>query len=123
MSPERTAMKFKYLKEFAELGLKSASPVSLVGATEAFLYDTTKRKLIHVTADSHAGTFTIKGASLLAFDALATVQKTLRKPKEQIKAIMSVGKPAARKAFKDIKATEIKWNGRSNDNLVILKAW
>ena len=123
VSPERTAMKFKYLKEFAELGLKSASPVSLVGATEAFLYDTTKRKLIHVTADSHAGTFTIKGASLLAFDALATVQKTLRKPKEQIKAIMSVGKPAARKAFKDIKATEIKWNGRSNDNLVILKAW
>ena len=122
-SPERIAMNFKYLKEFEELGLKSQSPVSLVGATEAFLYDTAKRKLIHVTADSHAGTFTIKGSTLLAFDAITTVQKTLRKPKEQLKAIMSVGKPAARKAFKDIKATEIKWNGRGNDNLVILKAW
>lgn len=122
-SPERIAMNFKYLKEFEELGLKSQSPVSLVGATEAFLYDTAKRKLIHVTADSHAGTFTIKGSTLLAFDAVTTVQKTLRKPKEQLKAIMSVGKPAARKAFKDIKATEIKWNGRGNDNLVILKAW
>jgi hypothetical protein len=54
---------------------------------------------------------------------LATIQKTLRKPKEQIKAIMSVGKPAARKAFKEIKSTEIKYTGRSNDNLIILKAW
>jgi len=123
VSPEKVALKFKYLKEFAELGLKSLSPTSLVGASEAFIYDTAKRKLIYVVADTHAGTFTIKGSSLLAFDALATVQKTLRKPAEQIKAIMSVGKPAARKAFKEIKSTEIKYTGRSNDNLVILKAW
>jgi hypothetical protein len=123
VSPERTAMKFKYLKEFPELGLKSQSPVSLVGASEAFLYDTDRRKLIHVTADTHAGTFTIKGASLLAFDAVATVQKTLRKPDEILKELLKSGKPAMRKIFKDVKATEIKWNGRSNDNLVILKSW
>jgi hypothetical protein len=123
VSPEKVALKFKYLKEFAELGLKSLSPTSLVGASEAFLYDTGKRKLIYVVADTHAGTFTIKGSSLLAFDALGTVQKTLRKPKEQLKAIMSVGKPAARKAFKDIKATEVKFNGRGNDNLIILKTY
>ena len=123
VSPEKVALKFKYLKEFAELGLKSLPATSLVGASEAFMYDTAKRKLIYVVADTHAGTFTIKGSSLLAFDALATIQKTLRKPKEQIKAIMSVGKPAARKAFKEIKSTEIKYTGRSNDNLIILKAW
>jgi len=123
VSPERTAIKFKFLKEFAELEIKSLPPASLVGASEAFLYDVAKRKLVHVIADSHAGTFTIKGSSLVAFDAVTTVQKTLRKPKEQIKSIMSVGKPAARKAFKDIKATEIKYNGRSNENLVILKSW
>lgn len=123
VSPERTAMKFKYLKEFPELGLKSQSPVSLVGASQAFLYDTDRRKLIHVTADTHAGTFTIKGASLLAFDAVATVQKTLRKPDEILKELLKSGKPAMRKIFKDVKATEIKWNGRSNDNLVILKSW
>jgi hypothetical protein len=123
VSPERIAMKFKFLKEFAELEIKSLPPASLVGASEAFLYDTAKRKLVYVVADSHAGTFTIKGSSLVAFDTATTVQKTLRKPKEQIKSIMSVGKPAARKAFKDIKSAEIKYNGRSNANLVILKAW
>jgi hypothetical protein len=50
------------------------------------------------------------------------VQKTLRKPAEKLKELMSGGKPAMRKTFKDIKATETKWNGRGNENLVILRA-
>jgi len=123
VNPEKLASKFKYLKEFAEFKLKSESPVKLVGATEAWLYETTKRKLIHVIADSHAGSFTIKGSSLVGFDAVQTVQKTLRKPAEQLKAITAAGKPAARKLFKDISSVEIKWTGRGNENLVILKAW
>ncbi len=36
---------------------------------------------------------------------------------------MSGGKPAMRKEFSAIKSTETKWNGRGNENLVILKAW
>jgi len=123
VSPEKIAAKFKYLKEFAELNLKSELPSKLVSASEAWLYDTAKRKIIHVMADSHVGTFTVKGSSVIAFDAVTTVQKTLRKPAEQIKSIISVGKPAARKAFSEIKSTEVKWNGRSNENLLILKAW
>ena len=120
---EKQVAKFKYLREFAELKLKSESATKLVGASEAWLYDTAKRKLIHVVADSHLGTFFVKGSSIVGFDPATTVQKTLRKPAEQIKSITGVGKPAARKAFKDIKATEVGWNGRSNDNLVILKTY
>jgi hypothetical protein len=111
------------MREFEELGLKSDPVTKLVNASEAWLYDTAKRKLIHVMADSHIGTFTVKGSAIVGFDALTTVQKTLRKPAEQLKAITSVGKPAARKAFADIKSTEVKFNGRGNENLVILKAW
>jgi hypothetical protein len=51
-----------------------------------------------------------------------TVQKTLRKPAEQLKGIVGAGKPAARKAFKDIKATETAWNARGTENLIILKS-
>lgn len=123
VSPETQARKFKYLKEFSELDLKSENPAKLVNASEAWLYDTAKRKLIHVLADSHLGTFTIKGSSIIAFDATTTVQKTLRKPAEQIKNIMSGGKPAMRKSFGDIKATETKFTGRGNENIIILKAW
>jgi hypothetical protein len=120
---EKQVAKFKYLREFAELKLKSESPTKLVGASEAWFYDTAKRKLIHVVADTHLGTFFVKGSAIVGFDPAATVQKTLRKPAEQIRSIVGVGKPAARKAFKDIKATEVKFNGRGNDNLIILKTY
>ena len=123
VSPEKLTRGFKFMREFAELNLKSEPVTKLVGATEAWLYDTVKRKLIHVMSDSHIGTFTVKGSAIVGFDALTTVQKTLRKPAEQIKAVISGGKPAARKAFAEIKATETKWNGRGNDNLIVLWAW
>jgi hypothetical protein len=123
ISPEKLSSKFKYLKDFAELKLVSQTTASLVNASEAWLYDTKKRKLIHVLADAHVGSFTIKGTSIVAFDAVNSSQKTLRKPAEQIKSIVSVGKPAARKVYKDIKSTEIQFNGRGNENLIILKSW
>jgi hypothetical protein len=123
VSPERLSQKFKYLREFDELKLKSEPPAKLVNASEAWLYDTVKRRLIHVMADSHIGTFTIKGSAIVGFDALTTVQKTLRKPAEQIKTVMSGGKPVMRKEFAAIKSTETKFTGRGNENLVILKAW
>jgi hypothetical protein len=122
VSPEKLTRKFKFMKEFDELGLKSESVTKLVGASEAWLYDTAKRKLIHVMADSHIGTFTVKGSAIVGFDALATIQKTLRKPAEQIKLVMG-SKPVARKEFETIKATETKFTGRGNENLIILKAW
>ena len=123
VSPEKLTRTFKFLKEFEELKLKSEPVVKLVGASEAWLYDTAKRKLIHVMSDSHIGTFTVKGSAIIGFDSLTTVQKTLRKPAEQIKAVIGGGKPAARKAFEAIKATETKYNGRGNENLIILWAW
>ena len=123
VSPEKLTRKFKFQREFDELKLTSEPVTKLVNASEAWLYDTAKRRLIHVMADSHVGTFTVKGSAIIGFDAQTTVQKTLRKPAEQIKAVTGGGKPAARKAFAEIKATEVKWNGRGSDNLIILWAW
>jgi uncharacterized protein (DUF433 family) len=123
VSPERLSAKFKYLKEFAELKLTSLAPSQLVNASEAWLYDTKKRKLVHVMADTHIGTFSIKGSAIVGFDTVQTVQKTLRKPAEQLRELLAGGKPAARKIFKDIKSTETKYNGRGNENLIVLKSW
>jgi len=122
VSPEKQASKFKYIKEFPELKLESEPPARLVGANEAWLYDTKKRKLIYVVADTHIGSITVKNNMILGFDAAASVQKTLRKPAEQIKALLAGGKPAARKYFKDIKATDTKFNGRGTENIIILRA-
>jgi hypothetical protein len=121
VSPEKVVAKFKYCKEFAELKLKSEPVTKLVGAQEAWLYDTKKRKLIYVVADSHIGSFTVKGSGLIGFDTVLSVQKTLRKPADQIKALLTGGVAQHRKYFKDIKATDVSFNGRGNENLVLLK--
>jgi len=87
------------------------------------LYDSKKRKLIHVVADEYAKVFTVKNNSIIGFSTVESQQKTLRKPADQIKALVAGGKPASRKFFKDIKATETQFNGRGTENLIILKVW
>lgn len=121
--PEKKAAKFKLCAEFAELKLKSLPAAQLVDKSEAWLYDTKKRKLIHVVADEYAKVFTVKNNAVIGFSTVETQQKTLRKPAEQLKLILAGGKPAARKAYKDIKATETAWNGRGSENLVVLRVW
>lgn len=119
--PEKVTARFKYLREFAELGLKSVSVTDLVNGQEAWLYDTKRRKLIYVVHEDLAGSFTVKGSALVGIDATKSVRKTLRKPKEQLKALMAVGAPAARKVFKEIRSTETQFNGRGNEHMIILR--
>jgi len=121
-TPAQLVKTFKFCKEFAELKLKSELPTKLVEASEAWLYNTKTRKLIHVVADEYSKVFTVKGSSIVGLDTAKTTMKTLRKPAEQLKLITGVGKPAARKNYADIKATEVKFNGRGNEHIVILKA-
>jgi hypothetical protein len=121
--PEKRAAKFKHIVEFAELKLKGLPAASLVDKSEAWLYDTKKRKLIHLVADSHAQAFTVKSNSIIGFSTVDTQQKTLRKPADSLKAITTAGKPAARKVFKELSTTETPWNGRGTENLIILKSW
>jgi hypothetical protein len=121
--PEKKAAKFKICADFPELKLKSLPAAQLVDKSEAWLYDSKKRKLIHIVADEYAKAFTVKNNSIIGFSTVETVQKTLRKPAEQLKAITGAGKPAARKLFKDIKATETAWNGRGTEHLMVLRVW
>jgi hypothetical protein len=123
VAPEKRAAKFKTQAEFAELKLKSLSAASLVDKSEAWLYDTKKRKLIHVVADEYAKAFTVKNNSVIGFSTTETQQKTVRKPAETLKAIAAAGKPAARKLFRDLTTTETAWNARGTETLIILKAW
>jgi hypothetical protein len=123
ISPEKRAAKFKFQAEIADLKIKGLAPANLVDKSEAWLYDSKKRKLIHVVADSHVGTFTIKSNSIIGFSTAESVQKTVRKPADIVKAMQAAGKPAARKIYKDLTTTETQFNGRGTENLVVLKAW
>ena len=123
VTPEKQARKYKILKEYPELGIESMPASKLVNGSEAWLYDVKKRKLIHLVADEYTKTFTVKNNSIIGYSTKETVQKTIRKPVEQIKDFMKQSKPGSRKAFSDIKTTEVAWNTRGTENLVILKVW
>lgn len=123
---EKIVGKLKYLKEFKDpaikLDLVSVHPTKLHGASEAWVYDTAKRKLHHYIADQYSQSFTVKGNTILGFDTGKSEIKTLRKPGEQLKEVMG-SKPAARKYFEGIKATATTPNGRFNENMIILRCF
>lgn len=124
--PEKVVANLKYLKEFKDdklkLNLVSVHPKTLLTASEAWVYDTAKRRMYHFMADDLAKTFSVKGNTLLGFDTLKSEVKGLRKPAEQIKEIMG-SKPVARKYFKDIKSVSSSPKGRFNAGMIILKAF
>ena len=123
---EKIVAKLKYLKTFKDTAIKldliSIHPTKLHGASEAWVYDTAKRKLHHYIADDYSKAFTVKGNTLLGFDTAKSEIKTLRKPAEQLKEVMG-SKPAARKYFNDIKAVATTPTGRFNEGMIILKAF
>lgn len=121
---EKVVRKLKYLKTFKieKLELESVSPTKLHGCSEAWVYDTKKRKLHHYVADEYTKSIGVKGNTVLGFCTKESQVKTLRKPEEQIKQIMG-SKPAARKFFDSIKAVSATPNGRFNANMIILRAF
>jgi hypothetical protein len=123
VAPEKRAAKFKCITEFAELKLKGLPAASLVNKAEAWLYDTKKRKLIHLVADSLVQSFTVKSNSVIGYSTVESQQKTLRKPADVLKLMSAAGKPAARKIYKDLTTTETPFNGRGTEHLIILKSW
>lgn len=119
-SKEKLIAKLKYLERDEKLQLVSVNPLELIDAKEVWVYNTKTRKLGKYVAEDHT-TIQVKGTTLLFFDEKHSIQKTLRKPDETLKAFKKAGKVQLRKFMEDIKTTDIKLNGRLNSDTIILK--
>jgi hypothetical protein len=120
VSKDKIVAKLKYLKQHEPLKLVSINPADIVGAKELWIYNTKTRKLGKYIAEDFKD-LSIKGTSITGFSANKSVQKTLRKPEDQLKEFKNAGKVALRKFLEDIKAVDIKLNGRINEDTVLLK--
>lgn len=114
--------RLKYKKEDTELGLKSVSAPSIVGASELWIYNTKYRKL-QVYRAIDGGMLTVKGTSIMNYDTQTSVSKTLRKPAEQLKPMLDMTKRPFNTAFKAIKCKEATPNGRINEECILLKVF
>ena len=117
---EKIVAKLKFAKTYEPLKLVSISPTDIVGAKELWVFNTKTRKIGRYVATEYAD-LSVKGTSIVNFDEAKSVQKTLRKPEEQLKEFKAAGKVQLRKFLDDIKAVDIKLNGRINEETILLK--
>jgi hypothetical protein len=117
---DKIVSKLKYLKSEEKLKLVSINPTDIISAKELWIFNTKTRKLGKYVAAEYQE-LGVKGTSLTGFDPIKSVQKTLRKPEEQLKEFKAAGKVQLRKFLEDIKAVDIKLNGRINEDTVLLK--
>ena len=113
--------KMSYMREFAELGLKSITADKIIGATELWVYNTSTRKMIRYTAvdDGYLG---VSGMSITNYDINKSEVKTLRDPAKFFKDLSSTGKRAMASAWKGIRAKTSKPRARINDEMILLAA-
>lgn len=116
----KVVAKMKYLKQDDKLKLVSVNPIDIIGAKELWVFNVKTRKLgKYVTTEF--SDLNVKGTSITGFDEHKSIAKTLRKPEEQLKEFKSAGKVVLRKFLEDIKAVDIKLNGRINEDTILLK--
>lgn len=120
-SKDKLVAKMKYLAEDKLLKVASIRPVDIIGATELWVYNSRTRKIGRYVADEYAKTLSVKGTTIVGFEESKSLQKTLRKPNEQIKQFMNLGKIHARKFLDTVKTTETLMNGRINADTLLLK--
>ena len=131
ISAEKVVSKMKFCKEHTETGSVSITPVELVGASIAVVYNTKTRKIgvYHASNIDPMGLgregsgLSVKGTTMIRFKESESIQKTLRKPQEQLAIFKKVTKRSLNKEFNAIKSVETKMNGRINEHTLLLKVF
>lgn len=128
-SADKLVAKLKFCKVDEKFKLASIDPAQIIGANELWVFNIKTRKLGKYIASNidpkgmqRDGTgLSVKGTTIQGYDESLSIQKTLRKPIEQLKEFKDSGKVKLRKFLDDIKTTDTKLNGRCNPETVILK--
>ena len=128
-SATKLVEKLKFLKVDEKFKLASVSPDQIIGASELWVFNVKTRKLGKYVAKNPDPTgmgrdgsgLQVKGTTILAYDEAQSIQKTLRKPADQLKEFKAAGKVKLRKFLEDIATTDTKLNGRCNPETILLK--
>ena len=120
VSKDKLVSKLKYKKTDEPLKLVSINPADIVGAQELWIYNSKTRKLGKYVAEEFKE-LGVKGTTITGFSEMKSVQKTLRKPADQLKEFKAAGKVALRKFLDEINAVDTKMNGRINEETLLLK--
>jgi hypothetical protein len=128
-SASKVVEKLKFCKADDKYSLASIDPTSIVGANELWVFNIKTRKIGKYIASNidpkglarEGSGLSVKGTTIIGFDEEQSIQKTMRKPVDQLKEFKDSGKVKLRTFLDDIKTTDTKLNGRCNPETVLLK--
>lgn len=123
VSVDKKISKLKFKKEDSQYKLVSINPTSILSATKLWVFNTKTKKLGLYISKELSG-FSIKGTTLEGFDEKSSVQKTLRKPEEQLKFVLDKkisGKKFHNDFWESIKTVESPLTGRINEDTILIK--
>jgi hypothetical protein len=116
--PSKLVANMKWMREYIDLAMKSVFPEKIVHSSEAWLYDTAKRRLIrYVSQDGYD--LSVKGTRIMNFDPEKSGSKIVRKP-EILNGYTKLTKRPFAELYNGINSMVAKCNGRTNENIVIL---
>ena len=119
---EERVKKVKFKVSDDKLGITSTPPAQIIGAAGVVVYNTKNRKIGYYIAKDMAG-LAVKGTTITEYGS-KSVQKTLRKPEQQIKEFKEQNTQKRFETwFEKIKTTSIDLNGRLNEDIIILKVF
>jgi len=118
---EELVKRIKFKVSDDRLGITSVPPAQLVQAQGAVVYNTKTRKIGYYISSNSEG-LAVKGAGLTNF-VEKSLQKTLRKPAEQLKEFKDQNTQKRFETWfaKSVKTTETPLNGRLSQDIVILR--
>lgn len=121
VDPNKLIQNVKYLDKDDNLRVKSISPINIVGANQAWLYNTKYKVLRQLVAIDEKG-LSISGTSVINYCDKKSKSKTLRKPEVVVPEIVSGTKHSLKKIFDNLTTKDIAPNGRINDETLLIKA-
>ena len=128
-SADKLVSKLKFKTTDDKYQLASINPEDIIKCNELWVFNCKTRKIGKYVADiqdplgqqREGSGLSVKGTTITGFSEKESIQKTLRKPEEQLKEFKNSGKVKLRSFLDDIKAVDIKLNGRINNDIILLK--
>jgi hypothetical protein len=112
----------KFLVEDTALGVTSVEPINLLNCSEVWTFDTKTRKISKFFSPV-SGSITVKGASLVGFDANFSNSRLLRKPETQVKEFSELAKKDLTKWYSAVKSKSAPVRARLTPTTLILKVF
>ncbi len=119
VSQEKMVAKMKFKKDDPTLSIVSMYPIQLLGAKEAWVYNTKTRKLAQYKALDERGLL-VKGTSIDNISSDSR-EKLLRKPAETLAEFRKTSKVKLRTFLEELGTVDVEASGRMNEFCIILR--